>query len=188
MKNTIFKFNQTRGLLGLLLVTFTLFMVSCGDDNDPTTVEFELDYTSSISVPASSGLNLPFDLFSPNVTTNAESTFGSNNTNKDLVSRVTLSSLVATITSPNDQRFDFVDDITLYISADGLGEVEIASVTDVPDNIGTTLEFTTTGNNLKDYIVKDKFKIRAEVTTDKNTTEDIDIELDSKFMVLADII
>ena len=188
MTNTILKFNQTRSLVGILLVAFTLFLVSCGDDNDPTTIEFDLDYTSSITVPASSGLNLPFDLFSPEVTTNAESTFGSNNTNKNLVSEITLSSLTATITSPNDQRFDFVDDITLYINADGLSEIEVASVTDVPENVGTTLDFTITGNNLKDYLVKDKFTIRAEVTTDKNITEQVNIELDSKFSVLADII
>jgi len=188
MTNTILKFNQTRSLVGILLVTFTLFLVSCGEDNDITTIDFDLDYTSSITVPASSGINLPFDLFSPEVTTNAESTFGSNNTNKELISEITLSSLTATITSPSSQRFDFVDDVTLYINADGLGEVEIATVTDVPDNVGTTLEFTTTGNNLKDYIVKDKFTIRAEVTTDQNVTEEVNIELDSKFNVIADII
>jgi hypothetical protein len=188
MTNTKFKFNQTRSLVGVLLITITLFLMSCGEDNDPTTIEFDLDYTSSISVPANSGLNLPFDLLSPNVTTNAESTFGSNNTNKDLISEITLSELVARITSPNDQRFDFVDDITLYINADGLSELELATVTDVSDNIGTTLEFTTTGNNLKDYLIKDQFQIRAEVTTDKNITEEVNIELDSKFSVLADLI
>lgn len=188
MTNTNFKFNQTRGLLGILLVAFTLFIVSCGEDNDPTTIEFDLDYTSSVTVPASTGLNLPFDLFSPTVTTNAESRFGSNNTNKELVSEITLGSLVATITSPSDQRFDFVDEITLYIQADGLSEIEIASVTDVPDNVGATLEFTTTGNNLRDYLVKDSFVIRAEVTTGQNIAEEVDIQLDSKFNVIADII
>lgn len=188
MTNRIFKFNFTKGLSSLLLITFTLFIISCGDDNDPTTIEFGLDYTSSITVPANSVISLPFDLLSPSITTNAESTFGSNNTNKDLIKEVSLSSLVGRITSPSNQRFDFVDDIKLYISADGLSEIEIASVVNVPDNIGTTLEFTTTGNNLKDYLVKDQFKIRAEITTDKNITEEVNIELDSKFSVLADLI
>jgi hypothetical protein len=188
MTNTNFKFNQTRGLLGILLVAFTLFIVSCGEDNDPTTVQFDLDYTSSISIPANSVISLPFDLLSPTITTNAESTFGANNTNTNLISEIRLGTLVATITSPSDQRFDFIDDITLYIEADGLSEVEIASVTDVPDNVGTTLEFTTTGNNLKEYLVKDSFKIRAEVTTDKKITERVEVTLESKFNVTADVI
>jgi hypothetical protein len=96
--------------------------------------------------------------------------------------------MVLTITSPSSQRFDFLKDITLYINADGLGETEIAFAKDVPDNIGTELELTVTGNNLRDYIVKDKFTIRVETVTDKTVNQEIKIDLGSKFHIIADVL
>lgn len=169
-------------VLAAILIPFT----SCEKVDEFTM--FDMNFSSSISVPASSGLNLPFNLFSPDMETNSETTFGSNNTNKELIEEVTLTEMKLTITSPNNQRFDFLESITLYINADGLGEVEIASATNIPDNIGTELTLTPTENNLKEYITKDKFTIRANTVTDEFINEDININIDSKFHVDAKVL
>jgi hypothetical protein len=186
MINTFFK--SSKNLVGVFLLLLTISISSCELFDNATKVKFDMEFNSEVKVPPSSGLNLPFDLFTPNITTNSESTFGVQNTQKELVETVNLTSMVLTITSPSSQRFDFLKDITLYINADGLGETEIAFAKDVPDNIGTELELTVTGNNLRDYIVKDKFTIRVETVTDKTVNQEIKIDLGSKFHIIADVL
>jgi hypothetical protein len=186
MINAFFK--DSKNLVGVLLLLITISISSCELFDQATKVEFDMEFSSEVKVPPSSGLNLPFDLFTPNITTNSESTFGVQNTQKELVETVNLTSLVLTITSPSSQRFDFLKDITLYINADGLGETQIAFANDIPDNIGTELELTVVANNLRDYIVKDKFTIRVETVTDETINQEVKIDIDSKFRIIADVL
>jgi hypothetical protein len=187
MTNTFFK--NSKNLVGVfLLFVLTLSISSCELFDKATKVEFDMDFNSEVKVPPSSGLNLPFDLFTPNITTNSESTFGIQNTQKELIESVNLTSMVLTITSPSSQRFDFLKEITLYINAEGLGETQIAFAEDIPDNIGTELVLTITANNLRDYIVKDKFTIRVETVTDKTVNQEVKIDVSSKFHVVADVL
>lgn len=187
MTNTFF--NKSKNLLGALsLLLITISISSCELFDQATKVEFDMEFGSSVKIPSSSGLNLPFDLFTPDITTNSESTFGIQNTQKELVETVNLTSMVLTITSPSSQRFDFLKEVTLYIDADGLGEVQIAYAENIPDNIGNELELTVAGNNLKDYITKDKFTIRVKTVTDKTVNQEVRIDIDSKFHIIADIL
>lgn len=187
MTNTFF--SNSRNLLNtLLLALFVVGFSSCELFDKATEVEFDMAFKSQVEVPATSGLNLPFNLFTPSITTNSESTFGVNNTQKELVETVNLTSLIMTITSPSSQRFDFLEEITIYIDADGLGEVEIASATDIPDNIGNELTLTVSENNLKEYILKDEFTLRVKTVTDQAVNQDVKIDVDSKFHVVADVL
>lgn len=186
MTNTKIKSNKVLSVL-LVLVTIIGFS-SCELFDEATKVEFDMSFKSQVEVPPSSGLNLPFDLFTPEITTNSESTFGVNNTQKELVETVNLTSLDLTITSPSSQRFDFLKEITIYINADGLGEVEIAYANDIPENIGNELELIVTANNLRDYIVKDEFTLRVETVTDETINQEVEIDVDSEFHIVADVL
>lgn len=187
MTNTILK--NSRNVLSIIFLALMAFGISsCELFDKATKVEFDMDFVSQVEVPASSGLNLPFDLFTPEVETDSEAKFGVNNTKKELVESVMLTSMNLTITSPSSQRFDFLDEITVYIKADGLDEIQIAYAENIPDNIGTELELTVTGNNLKDYIAKDDFTLRVNTITDKTINEKVKIDVDSKFHVIADVL
>lgn len=187
MTNTIFR--NSRNLVSILFLAIMAFSItSCELFDEATKAEFDMSFTSSVEIPSSTGLNLPFNLFTPEIETNSEATFGVNNTKKELVETVTLTSMNLTITSPNDQRFDFLDEITVYIKADGLDEIQIAYAENIPENIGNELELTLTGNNLRDYIVEDEFTLRVNTVTDQAITEDIDIKVDSDFNVIADVL
>lgn len=105
MTNTFFK--NSKNLVGVFLLLFVMSISSCELFDNATKVKFDMDFNSQVEIPSSSGLNLPFDLFTPEITTNSESTFGVQNTQKELVETVNLTSLVLTITSPSSQRFDF---------------------------------------------------------------------------------
>ena len=185
MKISQIQGNYRNNVLGLFLIVFGLFIASCDEVAEILDVEFDINYTSEITVPASTGINLPLDLFTPEVTTNSEATFGNNNTSKDLIKEITLKSLILTITSPSSQRFDFLKEITVYINAEGLGELEIASAKDVADNIGNELELVVSDNNLQSYIKKDKFTLRVNAVTDEFINEDVKIEAASTYHVVA---
>lgn len=174
-----------KNLFLVVMVVLGCSMTSC--DLDQYT-QFDMDFTSSVTVPASSGINLPFNLFTPEVTTNSEATFGSNNTNKDLLEEVKLTQMTMTITSPNDQRFDFLNEIRIFIDADGLSEIEIAFKENIPETIGTELELDVNGNDIQEYLKKDKFKLRVETVTDEFISEDVQIEVYSKFRVDAQVL
>ncbi|MFK7949421.1 MAG: hypothetical protein AB8G11_17650 [Saprospiraceae bacterium] len=187
MRNTIIRNN--RNLLSILFLGLMTFGIgSCDLVDEATKVEFDMSFISSVEIPASSGLNLPFNLFTPDIETDSEATFGVNNTKKELVEKVNLTSMNLTITSPNDQRFDFLDEITVYIKADGLDEIQIAYAENIPENIGNELELTVTGNNLKDYIIEDEFTLRVNTVANQTISEDIDIKVASEFNVIADVL
>jgi hypothetical protein len=171
-------------IVALMLCSF--LFIQC-DELDEYTM-FDLEFTSSVSVPASSGLNLPFDLFTQDVTTNAESEFSIHDTNKESVEEITLTEMKLTITSPGSQRFDFLKSIEIFLEADGLSEIRIAYLETIPDNVGAELDLTTVENNLREYIIKDKFKLRAKIVTDEFITEKVDIDIYSKYHVDAKVL
>ena len=159
---------------------------ACQKINDALT--FQVDYTSKLTFSPSSTINLPFDLFTPDVTTNSETEFSAHNTNKDLISTMLLKELNLTITSPTDQRFDFLSSVEVYIQASGLGELKIAEATNIADNIGNVLVLTVAGNDIAPYIKKDKFKLRVKTVTDKTTSRQISVDVFSKFEIKGKIL
>ena len=169
------------------LSIFALILTSaCKKINDALT--FQVDYTSKLTFSPSSGINLPFDLFTPEITTNSETEFSSRNTNKDLIDKITLKELKLTITSPSDQRFDFLSSMEVYIQATGLGELKIAEVINVPDNIGNVLSLTVAGNDIAPYIKKDKFKLRVKTVTDKAISKQVNVDIYSQYEIKAKLL
>lgn len=150
--------------------------------------QFNLEYSSSVTIPPTTGLNLPLNLFTPEMETDSESEFAIHNTNKDLIEEINLTEMMMTITSPNNQRFDFLNEISVYINAEGLSELKIAEAKDIPENIENELNLNTLENDLSEYIKKDKFSLRVNTITDKLISQEIDINVFSNFFVDAQII
>ena len=169
-------------LMLLILAIGMISFTSC-DKIDEEFTQFELEYTSQLTIESGFGLNLPINVITPETTTNAESEFEINNTKKDLVEEVTLTDMTLKVTSPDEQRLDFLESIKVYINADGLSELEIAFKNDVPEDVGDSLELDVNENNLKDYIIKDEFSLRVEAVTDMITGNDVDIDIKSTFFV-----
>jgi hypothetical protein len=168
----------------LFLMVFALSQ--CDQLNELT--KFDVDYNTSITISSSDGINVPFEIATPEITTNSESEFAMNDTRVDLVQEITLSHLTMVITSPANGNFDFLNAIEIYIDAEGLGEKKVAWKDDIPETIGDVLELETSDIDLKEYIKKDAFKLRVKTTTDKLISEDNDIEIQSVFRVDAKIL
>lgn len=168
-----------------ILCVFILF-VSC-DKLDELT-KFDMEYSQRATIPSSTGVNLPFDIFTPEMETNSESTFAVNDTRKDLIEEITLTELELFIVSPDTADFSFLNSIEVYISADGLEEILIASLDEVPEEVGNRITLNTSDADLKEYIKKDEFSLRLNTVTDELMSTDHELDVNSTFFVDAKIL
>ncbi len=168
-----------------LLPLLILVLGSCETLDKLTT--FDIDYTSSVTIPSSIGISSGFSVPTPDIKTNSESKFENNNTNKDLIEEVYLKDMVLSIKSPSGEDFSFLKSLTIYIEAEGLEEQAIASAEDI-SNDATTVQMTTSKVDIQQYVKADSFKLRVESTTDETITQDYELEVYSVFTVNAKIL
>lgn len=170
-----------------VLVFTLLFALSSCDKVDELT-KFNLTYKSSVTIPSTTGIDLPFDVLTPDMETNSESEFEVNDTRKDLIEEIKLTELTLKIVSPENADFSFLESLEVYISAEGLDEIKIASKEMVDPDAGNILDVDVLDVDLKEYIKKDKFNLRLNTVTDEAITADHQIEVNSTFFVDAKIL
>ena len=174
---------MTKKIITFCLILFTF--IGCKKADELT--QFNIEFNETAVIPSSTGINLPFNIFTPDVETNSTSTFEVNDTRKDLIEEITLTSLGLKITTPNNADFSFLKSISIYISADGLSESKIAWRNNVPSD-AKELKLDLTGIDLKEYIKKDSYSLRLNTVTDEAMSQDHEIDVKSTFFVDAKIL
>jgi hypothetical protein len=167
----------------LLLIILPLFMFSC----KKKLTEFYIDYTSEATIPAAVPLSSPFNIWTPEQTTNSEFEFEVNNTNKERIRSIILKDLDLKITSPNNQTFGFLKDIDLYISAEGLSEKLLAYRYEISEDAGKEISCTVTNKDFQEYIKKDVFSIKIKTVTRELITNDVKLDIYTNFLVDAQL-
>ena len=162
--------------------------MSCGCKKIQELTQFNMEYDESVTLPGTVGINLPFNVATPPVTSNSESTFAVNDTNKDLIEDIRLKTLDLTVNSPTNGDFSFLESISVFIAAQDLPEIRVAFAENIDSNIGNVLALSTVDVNLKDYIIKDQFTLRVSATKDEVETNDYEINIHSLFFVDAKIL
>ena len=170
--------------LFFLFIAITTF-IACDKVDELT--KFNLEYDSSVTIPASAGVDLPFDVFTPEMETNSESQFEVNDTRKDLIEEIKLTELQLTVASPEGEDFSFLNSIEVYISAEGLEEIKIAEE-QVAEDAGNVLDVDVLDRDLKEYIKKDNFNLRLNTVTDEVLKSNHEIDVKSTFFVDAKIL
>ena len=168
-------------LIGLFFGT----AISCKKFDEKT--QFDMTFVESVTVESSVGVDLPFDIYTPERETNSEATFAVNDTRKDLIEEITINYLRLELTSPDGSDFSFLESIDIYLAADGLGETLIAWSEDVGEESTEILDLIVTEADLKEFIKKDKFTLRVNTVTDEFLTSDHQIDILSSFHVDAKI-
>ena len=166
-----------------VLALLALFIVSCNEVDKLLT--FTVSNQTTFKINSGLPINSPFEVATPDVTSNSTSEFKNNNTKADLVKDVKLQELKLTITSPTDKTFSFLKSVHLYISTTADDEIELA----YQDNISSTsntINLSCTDQRLDKYIKASNYKIRTKVTTKETVTQDIAVKADMKFKVTAD--
>ncbi len=147
---------------------------------------FNMNYSVDFSV-SGSPLGLPIDLPTPSVTTNSEQRFEDEGVQSDWIDSVRLTRLRLTVTSPQEEDFSFLEDISVYMNADNQQEVLIASKIPVPENAGNSFDLEVTGADLYPYVSTNSFALRTEITTDEAVTQTIEFRADMVIEVKATI-
>jgi len=166
-----------------ILTIFSLFIISCNAVDKLLT--FTISNQTSFKVQSGILFDTPFEVATPDVTTNSTSEFKNNNTRTDLVKDVKLEELKLSITSPANKTFSFLKSVHMYISTDANDEIELA----FQDNVNATtnsISLTCTTQKLDKYIKAPSYKIRTKIVTKETVTEDIEVKANMKFKVTAD--
>ena len=176
----------------LKILNFTALILLLLTNNSCRTIDkltqFNMDFNQTVVIPSSTGLSLPIDILTPELETNSESTFEINNTSKELIEEIRLTSLTLNLTSPSGADFSFLESIRVYMNAQDLPEVEIAWSNDIPDDTGNSLTLNVSGADFQEYIKKDQFSLRCNTITDELLTSDHEIDIATSFFIDAKIL
>ncbi|HMG83134.1 MAG TPA: hypothetical protein VK559_08875 [Ferruginibacter sp.] len=170
----------------LLLYTaclgLVLFCGSCKKIDDLLT--FTISNQTSFTIPSGGAISLPFDVPDPNNTSNSSEAFSNNNTDANHVKNIYLKNLQLKITNPGGQNFNFLQSITIYISTDSSNEIELATLSSIPQNVDS-INLIPTSAALDVYVKSSTYNLRTQITTNEILTQDVTVEADSKFQVTA---
>jgi hypothetical protein len=166
-----------------IIAVLALFTVSCSEIDKLLT--FNISNQTTFKIESGLPFNTPFEIATPDVTTNSTSEFKNNNTNADLVKDVKLQELKLTIANPVDKTFSFLKTVHLYISTNTDDEIELAFLDNINAN-SNTINLTCSSQKLDKYVKSPSYKIRTKVTIKETLTQDITVKADMKFKVTAD--
>lgn len=146
-----------------------------------------MEFNELAIIPSSAGISVPINVMTPEVETNSENTFAVNDTRKDKIESIILTDLDLTVTDPSNEDFSFLESVAIYMSADGLPEILLASRDNIPEQ-EVKLVMDTTGEDLQEYIKKDEFNIRINAVTDELITSDYELNVHQIFWVDAKVL
>lgn len=168
-----------------IFVGLLIFLLIFSCEKIRRLTEFNVDYETSLIIPSSIGINLPFNIISPDIETNSKSTFEVNDTKKEYVKSIFLTNLDLSLTSPAYANFNFLKSIKIFISAEGLPEILLASKENINQSSDRQIKLDIENADFKDYIIKDKFSLRLHTVTREIITSDHEIKVNSIFNVRA---
>ncbi|MDO6761042.1 hypothetical protein Q4566_12590 [Tamlana sp. 2_MG-2023] len=168
-----------------IVTSFLLFTLLFGCDKIDELTQFTIVYNEEVVIESSTVIDLPFNAFTPEISSNTESKFENNNTAKDLIEYIELTKMTLNIDSPDHGNFDFLNAIEIYISAENEEEVLIAWKDIIHEDGSTVIELDTSNDDLQNYLKKDEFSLRLATVTDQIITSDHKINVRSEFFVDA---
>jgi len=171
----------------ILVIGIVIGIVSCKKLDKHTMFNIESDTETVIESLV--GINLPFNLPTPTVTTNIQKEMEENNTHKDLIEYANLTELNLFIKTPETANFDFLNDMEIFIDADGLTKQKIAEIHDITENGSQTIALDIVQDlDIQNYIKADKYYLNITVKTDKVILQDVTLGVHSNVFVDAKIL
>ncbi len=133
-------------------------------------------FSSTFSIPGAVPVGTPYVFTTPDV---ANPSSGQ----ATLVRKATLEKATLSIENPAGQTFSFIKSLRFFLQVDGLPDVEVANQSTIDNNIGDTLNLNVTNAELRNYLKKDKYRLRTEIVTDEVVTKPVKIKADLVFKV-----
>ena len=168
----------------LAIITLLFSGISCKKIEDLLT--FTVNVENNFTVPASGPLSIPFDILTPQVTTNSTQQFQNNNSDVNKVKDIKLKKVDLQIINPPGKTFSFLESVHIYISTDASDEIELAYL----DNISTTatsISLNTTSASLDKYVKASSYKLRTKIVTKQALAQDVEVKNLCQFQVTANL-
>jgi hypothetical protein len=172
--------NAAITLVSVLLLGLGACQKTKEDVNKAT--EFDINYSTQVTVPSTSlNITAPADFTSPEIPTESSAKFADNSTTKDLIDEIKVSKLLISNPSGN---LDFLNSMTIYLKTSGMGDVKIASKSNIPKG-STSVLADLDDVNIKDYIFKDKiqFRVTVNITTGNGLNTEQKLKVDQTLHV-----
>ncbi|MCI4442792.1 MAG: hypothetical protein JHC39_04725 [Lentimicrobium sp.] len=148
---------------------------------------FTIPFNTNVTIKSNLNIgSLPF-IPTPPIPLETDQTFKSNNTAKELIEKAYIKTLKLTVLKPDGEDFSILKNIEIYIAADGLDDVKVASLDLVPTG-KSSIDLNCSNADLKPFIMKDKFTLKIKTVTDEINTKDYDIQIDGSFWLDAKIL
>lgn len=177
-------------LTGILSVI--LFM-GCSKIKDLANLGVDIPYSQTITLPDNvwdtttlgplplSGV--PISLPVQGEATNSATYISQYNTSTDKIVSLNLKSLNLTINQPAGANFDFLDSVSIYISATGLPNALLAYKGSIAKGL-TTVSLDTTNLDLKPYFLKDTMYLQTNAVFRQVPPSNASINLNSTFHMI----
>ena len=163
--------------VGVVCVTFS----SCKKDEIPEIIPYEqtrfvINEPIKFEISSLIGLNLPFQIPFADISLDFLTTSQNTNPHIGLIRDIKLRDFILRITSPQNQTFNFLKDIEVYISSDVLPEIKLAQHYNVANSIGSVLHLVPEGGALDGYLKSESFDLRLELVVDHILDQDLVID------------
>jgi hypothetical protein len=168
----------------LFLFPVAVLLIAIGCKKIDQLLTFYIEDTQNIRVAGNSVVGL-IPVAPVAVTTRSEEKFKNEDTRAELVKDVSLNKLTLTITDPNNENFDFLESVTLYISTEQSDWVALASLSPVPQG-QKVIELKPSGAKLDKYLKASSYTLTTEARVKRGVAQDITMRADSRFKVTAD--
>ncbi len=170
----------------ILLILFTLLFTNCKLIDGWT--QFEVDYSSTVTLPQDLDINKSEDVYPSAIEADLKAKVENEGSSMDKIESVELTDLNLNITSPTGKDFKFSNSVALYMNAEGLDEIKVAWLDNVPATIGDALSLSTSSADLTDYLVEEVVTLRLNTVLNQGITQDYQIGIDVTFLVDAKIL
>jgi hypothetical protein len=162
-------------LIAVLLISGIASCKKAKDDVNKAT-EFDMNYSTQVTVPKTSTYTVtqPVDFETPEISTQSSNRFASESTTQDLIDEIKITKF--NISNPNG-NLDFLKSISIYIKSSGMGDLLIATKSNIPAGT-TSIAADLTDANIKQYIFKEKIKFKVSLTITTGTSSDQTLKVD----------
>ena len=160
----------------LFLSIFLLGLSACEKIDRFT--QFSVDYSTSFDVPSNVTTQTPLDLGTYTLGSSND-IFNDYDTSKDLIEKATLKNIKLSINdyANNNQNFDFLTDLEVFLLADDLPTLRVAWKNDMQNSGENNFKLEHLSDNLSDYFKKDKVKIKIMAKTDEVLSQPVTVDV-----------
>ena len=174
----------------LFIFSLIGFNFSCTKKEVNKLTEFDIDYTTNLTIPSASiTVSTPttsVEFTTPNIPTQQSTKFSAEGTAKDHVDEIKLTKFNLSV-SGTGANLDFLKSVTVYIKAANAGEPIVATKTNILTGI-TSLTMDLQDVNIKNFIFEDNIQFRVLAIFDATASGNQILKMDETVHVNATLL